>query len=89
MDIDDTIQTRETPRVTGVEALLRYVDEALRESDLDASSLVVEITESVMMTDVQAIGRQLQAVRQRGVRVAVDDFGTGAGGAPGVPGGPT
>jgi diguanylate cyclase (GGDEF)-like protein len=51
--------------------------DALALSGLDPTSLVVEITESMIMTDVQAIAQRLRAVRALGVRVAVDDFGTG------------
>lgn len=38
--------------------------------------LVVEVTESAVMRDVDRARRQLRALRSGGVRVAVDDFGT-------------
>jgi diguanylate cyclase (GGDEF)-like protein len=56
---------------------LTDVRDALRISGLDPKSLIVEITESVMMSDVHPIAKRLRAVRALGVRVAVDDFGTG------------
>ena len=49
---------------------------ALEESGLPASRLVVEITESVLLDDSHVI-EDLTVLRQLGVRVAVDDFGTG------------
>jgi EAL domain-containing protein (putative c-di-GMP-specific phosphodiesterase class I) len=49
---------------------------ALGASGLPASRLIVEITESVLMDDAHVID-DLNALRQLGVRVAVDDFGTG------------
>jgi diguanylate cyclase (GGDEF)-like protein len=53
------------------------IAEILATTGFDAASLVVEITESVMMTDVTAAAARLHAVRSRGVRVAIADFGTG------------
>ena len=39
--------------------------------------LVLEITESEVITDDEATLRNLAALRSRGVRIALDDFGTG------------
>ena len=39
--------------------------------------LEVEITESLIMQDVEANIRKLHAIREMGVEVAIDDFGTG------------
>jgi diguanylate cyclase (GGDEF)-like protein/PAS domain S-box-containing protein len=49
----------------------------LRAYDLPASSLSLEITESVLMADVQRFLPTLQALRAIGVELAIDDFGTG------------
>nr|MDP9461894.1 EAL domain-containing protein [Actinomycetota bacterium] len=49
---------------------------ALESSGLPASRLIVEITESVLLDDSHVI-EDLRALRQLGVRIAVDDFGTG------------
>jgi diguanylate cyclase (GGDEF)-like protein/PAS domain S-box-containing protein len=53
------------------------VRRALRESDLDPSLLVLEITESVMMADTDLAVQQLHDLKALGVRLAMDDFGTG------------
>jgi diguanylate cyclase (GGDEF)-like protein/PAS domain S-box-containing protein len=50
---------------------------ALMESGLSPSSLTLEITESVMMQDVELSTRRLGELKELGVRLAVDDFGTG------------
>lgn len=42
-----------------------------------ASGLELEITESLIMEDVEHSIRSLQAIRDMGVTVAIDDFGTG------------
>ncbi len=54
-----------------------HVREALRESGLNPAMLELEITESVLMEDVQGALDQLHALRGLGVRVALDDFGVG------------
>ena len=59
---------------------MEIVDEvraALRSSGLDPSRLLLEITESVMIDDVELAIERLGALRELGVRIAVDDFGTG------------
>jgi diguanylate cyclase (GGDEF)-like protein/PAS domain S-box-containing protein len=53
------------------------VRHALEESGLDPETLVLEITESVMMADAALAARRLHELRALGVRIAMDDFGTG------------
>jgi diguanylate cyclase (GGDEF)-like protein len=50
---------------------------ALVEADLEADRLCIEITESVLVEDVERSIEVLQQVRAIGVRVAIDDFGIG------------
>jgi len=57
--------------------LVREVEEALRTADLPPTSLMVEITESVMMQDVESAAATLRTLRSQGVEVAIDDFGIG------------
>lgn len=45
--------------------------------DIPGSSLVVEITEGLMLTPNQEVTNKLLSFRDAGVQVAVDDFGTG------------
>ena len=49
----------------------------LKETDIDASLLEVEITESAMMGDDDEVSLQLAALDKLGVKTHVDDFGTG------------
>jgi EAL domain-containing protein (putative c-di-GMP-specific phosphodiesterase class I) len=57
--------------------LLRHVAEALSESGLAPSSLVLEVTETALVTDPDAVAERLAELRALGVRLALDDFGTG------------
>ena len=50
---------------------------ALAASGLDPAQLVLEITESGLMQDIETTSTVLQAVKALGVRIAIDDFGTG------------
>ncbi|HEX9124006.1 MAG TPA: EAL domain-containing protein [Actinomycetota bacterium] len=53
------------------------VAQTLATTGLDASSLVLEITESVMMQNVELSLQRLTELKELGVRLAVDDFGIG------------
>jgi EAL domain-containing protein (putative c-di-GMP-specific phosphodiesterase class I) len=59
------------------EALIEGVGEALAEAELPAAGLVLEITETKLMRDVDQAVAVLRAVRKLGVRLAIDDFGSG------------
>ncbi len=50
---------------------------ALADSGLAASSLILEVTESVLVDDIVKTSISLAELRRHGVRIAVDDFGTG------------
>jgi EAL domain-containing protein (putative c-di-GMP-specific phosphodiesterase class I) len=47
---------------------------------VDFDSIIMELTETVMVEDVDSLRAQLQHIRATGVRIAIDDFGTGAAG---------
>jgi diguanylate cyclase (GGDEF)-like protein/PAS domain S-box-containing protein len=53
------------------------VASVLESTGLPPECLLVEITESHFMQDLRAAVRRLTALKQLGVRIAVDDFGTG------------
>ena len=48
-----------------------------RQTDAGNAGLDIEITESVLMTDLESCIEKLISIRALGVRVAIDDFGTG------------
>ncbi|MFY1673095.1 putative bifunctional diguanylate cyclase/phosphodiesterase [Plantactinospora sp. WMMB334] len=53
------------------------VAESLRRHQVPAHRLVLEITETVVMSELEVIDEVLSALRGMGVQLAVDDFGTG------------
>jgi diguanylate cyclase (GGDEF)-like protein/PAS domain S-box-containing protein len=59
------------------ETLIADVRQALEVSGLPAASLVLEITESLMLTDTDFAMMQLHDLKALGIRLAMDDFGTG------------
>ena len=59
------------------DTIVADVKSALAESGLPPGSLVLEITESVMMHDTDLAVERLRGLKNLGVRIALDDFGTG------------
>jgi diguanylate cyclase (GGDEF)-like protein/PAS domain S-box-containing protein len=53
------------------------VRDALATSGLNPATLVLEITESVMMADMDLAVERLHALKALGIKLAMDDFGTG------------
>ena len=49
----------------------------LAQTDLPATALTVEITETFLLQDMALARRHIERLAARGVRVALDDFGTG------------
>ena len=58
------------------EKLVRRVRTALESHGLEGSALCLELTESVVMEEPMAAAVVLTDLRQLGVRLAIDDFGT-------------
>jgi diguanylate cyclase (GGDEF)-like protein/PAS domain S-box-containing protein len=59
------------------DSIVADVRAALEKTGLPPTSLVLEITESVMMADTEFAVRRLCDLKSLGVRLAMDDFGTG------------
>jgi predicted signal transduction protein with EAL and GGDEF domain len=59
------------------ENLLQDVADILDETGMDAALLELEITESMLMHNVEKAIKTLNGLKQIGVRLAIDDFGTG------------
>jgi diguanylate cyclase (GGDEF)-like protein len=57
--------------------LMMMVRETLEETGLPARRLELEITETVLLQDTEAVMALLRSLHDLGVRVSMDDFGTG------------
>lgn len=57
--------------------LVRQIDQVLRETGLRPDTLVIEITEGVVMDDAGAATAVLLQLKNLGLRLNIDDFGTG------------
>jgi diguanylate cyclase (GGDEF)-like protein len=57
--------------------LVRTVSRVLAETGLEPSQLEMELTESMVMHNVEAAIAVLQGLKQLGVKLSVDDFGIG------------
>ncbi len=55
----------------------QLIDRVLASTGLPAHLLDLEITESMVMQDVETVIATMHAIRERGVTLAIDDFGTG------------
>jgi diguanylate cyclase (GGDEF)-like protein/PAS domain S-box-containing protein len=64
-------------RQLGQPGLVEVVRDILASTDVAPEQLELEITESVLMDDVETSGETLRALKQLGVKLVVDDFGTG------------
>lgn len=56
---------------------VEMVDQVLRQCGIDPSFLELEITERLLMKDNLKNNAVLSALKERGIQVSVDDFGTG------------
>ena len=56
-----------------VETIMRI----LKQNDLEADRLELEVSESLLLRDIQHTALKLNQLRNLGVKVALDDFGTG------------
>ncbi|MEJ7871980.1 MAG: EAL domain-containing protein [Rubrobacteraceae bacterium] len=57
--------------------LAKSIAEVLRKHGLEPRGLILEITESMVVADVDSAIVTLRELRDLGVRIAIDDFGTG------------
>lgn len=57
--------------------MVALVGDILDRTGLDPKLLELELTETILMHDAEAVTIALRKLRQRGVSISIDDFGTG------------
>ena len=55
----------------------RFIQDQLDRHNIDASSLTLEMTESILLNDSETVSERFSQLHEIGVRIALDDFGTG------------
>lgn len=74
---DARIAVNVSPREMQGEGYCKDVAEALRDADLPAANLELELTEQMVVDNHEAVVEKLNTLRDMGVSLAIDDFGTG------------
>lgn len=72
-----TMAVNLSPRQLQYNDLVAQIEEALHRYDIDPSWLELEVTESLIMKDVQFTRKLLSTLKALGVMTSIDDFGTG------------
>ena len=57
--------------------LAGYIASCLQQHNVEPGRIVLEVTESMAMRDIEATARVLHQLREAGVLIALDDFGVG------------
>ncbi len=74
---DLTVSVNLSARQLNQKDLLAVINETLQQTQLPAQNLILELTESMMMSNIEAHIQELQAFKELGLHVSIDDFGTG------------
>jgi len=72
-----TVAVNVSPCQLREESFTETVERALAATQLSPQSLELELTETSLMQNAEAVIKTLVSLRQLGVRIAIDDFGTG------------
>ena len=72
-----TVAVNVSVRQIQAPGLVDMVAHALARSEVPAGSVCLELTESIFMNDADYFGETLVQLRSLGIRLSIDDFGTG------------
>jgi diguanylate cyclase (GGDEF)-like protein/PAS domain S-box-containing protein len=72
-----TIEVNLSSKQLRRQGLVRTVEEALARADLEAHTLALDMTETVLIRTSEDNTQALDALKEMGVRLGLDDFGTG------------
>ncbi|HEY9853703.1 MAG TPA: EAL domain-containing protein [Leptolyngbyaceae cyanobacterium] len=77
IDGDLTISVNLSARLFSMPYLVEKVEEIIRKSKINCANLKLEVTESTIMEDNSSSKQIIQAFKQQGIQLCIDDFGTG------------
>jgi diguanylate cyclase (GGDEF)-like protein/PAS domain S-box-containing protein len=66
-----------SPRQFRQAGFVRQIEQILEQCDIDGSRLELELTEGMLVDDVDDAVQKMRQLKSRGVRFSIDDFGTG------------
>ncbi len=72
-----TINVNLSVRLLAQPKLIFLIDQILQETQINSTSLKLEITESALLEDTEAAMLLLQQFQERQIQLVIDDFGTG------------
>jgi diguanylate cyclase (GGDEF)-like protein len=75
--LDTVLRINVSPVQLVTDGFVESVAEIIDEFGLDGASVCLEITESVVVQDIETTRITLRGLKDVGVQVAIDDFGTG------------
>lgn len=58
-------------------SFLKFIEDCLHRHDMPPDAVVLELTESKIVSDLKFVNAQFDAFRLHGIKIAMDDFGTG------------
>jgi len=72
-----SISVNFSPRQFLRDDLLTRLDAIISETDVDPTRVKVEVTETLIVSESERVDNRLRAIKERGIRLALDDFGVG------------
>ena len=59
------------------DSYVEWLLDEVRAVGIDPKRVTIEVTESALLSDLDAVAARLERIRQAGLKIALDDFGTG------------
>jgi EAL domain-containing protein (putative c-di-GMP-specific phosphodiesterase class I) len=72
-----TISVNVSPRQFRQQNFLQRVQQVIEQSNVDPRCVELELTESMLIDDIEDTAHKMEQLARLGVRLAIDDFGTG------------
>ncbi|MTI62453.1 EAL domain-containing protein [Methylophaga sp.] len=74
---DWTLAVNISPRQFRHSGFVEHVEQIIRQKDIDADRLKFEITENLLIDNLEQVAERMNSLQSLGIRFSLDDFGTG------------